>query len=83
MSKDTFNINTGTKIRNLRISLGYSKEQFANTLDISVSSLSNVESGKNGISVSLLRKLFSVFGVSSDFIINENISSNYITNRII
>lgn len=58
-----------TRIRKAREDMGYTREQFAEKLDVSVSYLAELERGRTGISVKLLIKVCRVLGLSSDYIL--------------
>ena len=58
-----------TRIRKAREDMGYTREQFAEKLDVSVSYLAELERGRTGISVKLLIKVCHVLGLSSDYIL--------------
>ncbi|MCQ2446239.1 MAG: helix-turn-helix transcriptional regulator [Clostridia bacterium] len=58
-----------TRIRSEREKLGYTREKFAELLDVSVSYLAELERGKTGISVKLLMKVCTVLGLSADYIL--------------
>lgn len=49
--------------------MGYTRERFAETLDVSVSYLAELERGRTGISVKLLTKVCSVLGLSADYVL--------------
>lgn len=57
------------RIRKAREDLGYTREQFAEKLNVSVSYLAELERGRTGISVKLLVKVCDVLGLSADYII--------------
>ena len=57
------------RIRKAREDLGYTREVFAEKLDVSVSYLAEVERGRTGISVKLLRRMCSVLGISADYLL--------------
>ena len=57
------------RIRSARESLGYTREKFAELLDVSTSYMAEVERGKTGISVKLLIKICEVLGLSADYIL--------------
>lgn len=66
-----------TRIRKAREDMGYTREKFAEKLDVSVSYLAELERGKTGISVKMLKKVCSVLGLSSDYVIyGENRDSD-------
>ena len=58
-----------TRIRKAREDIGYTREQFAERLDVSVSYLAELERGRTGISVKLLIKVCNVLGLSSDYVL--------------
>lgn len=58
-----------TRIRKAREDLGYTREKFAELLDVSVSYLAEVERGRTGVSVKLLIKICSSLGVSADYLL--------------
>lgn len=58
-----------TRIRRARERMGYTREQFAEKLDVSVSYLAELERGRTGISVKLLMKVCNVLGLSADYIL--------------
>lgn len=49
--------------------MGYTREQFAEMLDVSVSYLAELERGRTGISVKMLVKVCRVLGLSADYIL--------------
>lgn len=63
------NFAIGERIRILREELGYTREKFAEILDISPATLSNIELGRTQISYIVLLNLYKVFGISSDDIL--------------
>lgn len=58
-----------TRIRSAREKLGYTREQFAEKLDVSVSYLAELERGRTGVSVKLLIKICRLLGLSSDYVL--------------
>lgn len=58
-----------TRIRKERENLGYTREKFAELLDVSVSYLAELERGRTGISVKMLVKVCKVLGLSADYIL--------------
>jgi len=58
-----------TRIRKAREALGYTREKFAEKLDVSVSYLAELERGRTGISVRLLTKVCNVLGLSADYVL--------------
>ena len=61
-----------TRIRKAREDMGYTREQFAEKLDVSVSYLAELERGRTGISVKMLIKVCNVLGLSSDYVLFGN-----------
>ncbi len=57
------------RIRKAREDMGYTREQFAEKLGVSVSYLAELERGRTGISVKLLIKVCNVLGLSADYIL--------------
>ena len=57
------------RIRRAREELGYTREQFAEKLEVSVSYLAELERGRTGISVKLLTKVCEVLGLSADYVL--------------
>jgi transcriptional regulator with XRE-family HTH domain len=58
-----------TRIRSAREKLGYTREQFAEKLDVSVSYLAELERGRTGISVKMLLKVCNLLGLSADYVL--------------
>lgn len=58
-----------TRIRQARESMGYTRERFAEKLDVSVSYLAELERGRTGISVKMLTKVCNVLGLSADYVL--------------
>lgn len=58
-----------TRIRKAREDMGYTREKFAELLEVSVSYLAEVERGRTGISVKMLVKMCHVLGLSADYIL--------------
>lgn len=63
-------IESGHRLRILREQLGYTQEQFAEKLDVSVSTIKKMETGEYNISVDTQRKLKKTFGdVSIEYLL--------------
>ena len=62
-------IQSGERIRQLRVESGLTQEKLASALNIDRSLLSHVEAGKRGCSVDLFVRLSNFFGVSLDLLI--------------
>ena len=65
-----------TRIRKAREDMGYTREVFAEKLDVSVSYLAELERGRTGISVKMLVKVCNVLGLSADYILFGNSREN-------
>jgi len=61
-----------TRIRKAREDLGYTRERFAELLDVSVSYLAEVERGRTNVSVKTLIKICKVLGLSADYVLFGN-----------
>lgn len=61
-----------TRIRKAREDMGYTREVFAEKLDVSVSYLAELERGRTGISVKMLIKVCNVLGLSADYVLFGN-----------
>ena len=72
------------RIRRAREQMGYTREQFAEKLDVSVSYLAELERGKTGISVKMLTKVCRLLGLSADYILfgNERSEDELLLERI-
>ena len=57
------------RIRKAREDMGYTREKFAELLDVSVSYLAEVERGRTGVSVKMLVKICHVLGLSADYVL--------------
>lgn len=58
-----------TRIRKAREEQGYTRERFAEKLDVSVSYLAELERGRTGISVKMLVKVCNLLGLSADYVL--------------
>lgn len=72
------------RIRQAREALGYTREQFAEKLDVSVSYLAEVERGRTGISVKMLIKICNVLDLSADYVLfgDERPSDTFYLNKL-
>lgn len=72
-------IASGNRLKKFREQLGYTQEQFAEKLDISVSTVKKMESGEYNISLDTQRKLKKTFhNVSIEFLLfgeQENVNT--------
>ena len=72
------------RIRKARENMGYTREKFAELLDVSVSYMAEVERGRTGISVKMLMKICSVLGLSADYVLygEERTKDDVLANQI-
>lgn len=59
----------GQRIRECRLKAGYTQAQFAELMDISVNFLSEIETGKKGMSQETIYKLCQKLQLSADYIL--------------
>lgn len=59
----------GKRIREYREKLGYTREQFAEKIEISVKFTADIELGKKGMSLDTLIKICETLSVSADYLI--------------
>ncbi len=64
------NLQTGQRIRKLREIHNYTRERFAEKIDISVKFLYEIETGKKGFSAETLYRISKALSVSSDYILH-------------
>ena len=57
------------RVRKAREDAGYTREKFAELLDVSVSYLAEVERGRSNVSVKTLIKICNVLGLSADYVL--------------
>ncbi len=72
------------RIRKAREEAGYTREKFAELLDVSVSYMAEVERGRTGISVKMLIKICRLLGLSADYVLfgGDRSESDLRTERI-
>ncbi len=58
-----------TRIRKAREDAGYTRERFAELLDVSVSYMAEVERGRMSISLKTLVKICDLLGLSADYVV--------------
>lgn len=58
-----------SRIRKAREDAGYTREQFAELLDVSTSYLAEVERGRTGVSLKTLKAICKLLGLSADYVI--------------
>ena len=57
------------RIRTAREDQGYTREKFADKLDVRVSYMAELERGRTGISVKMLIKICNLLGLSADYVL--------------
>lgn len=83
MLPNTFNLNTGNRIRRQREKLGYSREQLAELAGMSDGYLGEIERGTKGLSSYLLYHISISLGTSMDFLVSlEQDTSNPAQNEL-
>ena len=75
--KKQINIEVGEQIRAAREQARLTQEQLAEAIDVSVQFVSDLERGVVGVSLSTLRRLCTVLGVSSDRILFGSLSTDH------
>ncbi len=70
--KKEINIIVGENIRLHRDKLGYSREKLAELIEVSPRFLYDAETGSTGISITTLKKLCEVLGISADRLLWKN-----------
>ena len=58
-----------TRIRKAREDAGYTREKFAELLDVSVSYMAEVERGRTGVSLKTFKAICNLLGLSADYLI--------------
>ena len=72
----------GSRIRNIREELKYSRETFSEIVEISESFLSQIERGEKSISLKTLMSISSHSGFSTDYILFGNETNNSTVKKI-
>lgn len=73
-------MNMSEKIRDLRKNLDWSQVDLAKKLGVHTTHVSRLETGKYSPSIDLLKKLAEIFGVTTDYLLYENIQRGDIEN---
>ena len=76
------NYTVGERVRIIREDLGYTRKKFAEILDVSASTLANVELGRTQIPYVMLLNLYDIFGISSDDILHGTKKSDTMQKKI-
>lgn len=61
-----------TRIRKARENAGYTREKFAELIDVSVSYMAEVERGRTNVSVKTLIKICELLGLNADYVLFGN-----------
>lgn len=69
MANISNHLETGRRIRQLRIMRGCTQAEFAEAIDISINFLSEIENGKKGLSQDTLSKICQQFSISADYLL--------------
>lgn len=64
-------IKLGVRVKQLRISKGYSQEQLAELADLDRTYIPGIESGKRNVSIVVLEKLAKAFGINISDLMNN------------
>ncbi len=67
--KNELNVEIGKRVREQRMLMGYTREEFAEALDISSRFAADIELGNRGMSFATLIRLCKLLSVSSDYIL--------------
>lgn len=70
-------VEIGARIRKQRESFGYTREAFAEELDITPKFCADIELGNKGMSVQTLCRISSVLKISTDYILFGTIQQDY------
>ncbi len=73
-------IEIGKRIYNQRKKMGYTQEQLADMMNVSIQMISNLERGNKAIRIDNLVKLCSILNVSTDYILTGTENINDIDN---
>lgn len=84
MAKSHNNKEIARRLKELRLNLKYTQEQFAEFLDISVQLYKKMESGENNISIATLHKMKNKMEFSVDYLLfGEKDDQDFVWNRVI
>lgn len=75
-NKKELDILVGNNIKRERLKAGYTQETFSELIGIGTKSLSAIERGKVGVSLSTLLKICKVLSISSNTLLHESTSKN-------
>jgi len=72
----------GKRISDLRKRSGYTQEQLAELMDVSIQMISNLERGNKAIRIDNLLKISKIFGVSTDYILSGKQSESELSDKL-
>lgn len=74
----------GERLKKIRIKKGYTQEQLAEIMEVSVAYVSRIETGKTQLSLKRLDELCSIFEIKAGLILDgvSNNSETYLNNEI-
>lgn len=72
----------GTRISDLRKSSGYTQEQLAEFMDVSIQMISNLERGNKAIRIDNLLKISRIFEVSTDYILSGKQAESELADKL-
>ncbi|MBQ7925617.1 MAG: helix-turn-helix transcriptional regulator [Lachnospiraceae bacterium] len=72
LTSSEMKVAVGKRLREFRVTNHYTQAQFAELIDISVNFLSEIETGKKGMSQDTIWRICSYFHISADFLLFGN-----------
>ena len=72
LTSSEMKVAVGKRLREFRVTNHYTQAQFAELIDISVNFLSEIETGKKGMSRDTIWRICSYFHISADFLLCGN-----------
>ncbi len=75
-------VDIGNRISNRRRAMGYTQEQVADMMEVSIQMISNLERGNKAIRIDNLLKLCQILQVSTDYILTGEQSENELSKKI-
>lgn len=83
MKKKNINLEIGERVRNVRLSRGFTREELSELLDISTLFLGYIECGQRGMSLSTLQNMCKILNVSADYLLLGKESADDSADKII
>lgn len=75
-------VDIGNRISSRRRAMGYTQEQVADMMEVSIQMISNLERGNKAIRIDNLLKLCQILQVSTDYILTGEQSENELSKKI-